>query len=177
MASFFRPFFLLRLLLAGTLLSAISCSNKIPEPEKTDPLYMELEREITGALAEVKLAEEGLAEAESNYKKAVPQTGQIKYATKRLNDAKYRLQRAKQIALFFKVKHEARKWEAREEYLSSYYNKTPWPNQEPLEMFRLKKRLMGADRNWSANKRREELGLPIKSTQKDTQNRDPAAAK
>lgn len=167
----------MRLLLAGTLLASISCTNKIAEPETTDPLYLELGREISGAAAEVKLAEEGLVEAESNFKKAVPQTGQIKYANKRLNDAKYRLQRAQQIALFFKVKQEARKWEAREEYLSSYYNKTPWPNTEPLEMFRLKKRLMGTDRNWSANKRREELGLPIKSTQKDTQNRDPAAAK
>lgn len=142
-----------------------------------DPLYMELEREMNAAGAQVKLAEEQLIEAESNFKKAVPQTGQIKYATKRLNDAKYRLQRANQAALYLKVKHEARKWEAREEYLSSYYNKTPWPNPEPLEMFRLKKRLMDTDKNWSANRRREELGLPIKSTQKDTQNRDPAAAK
>lgn len=160
-------------LVLASLIVLGGCNSKNPAPELVDPLYLELEKEKKSAEADVKAAEEALAVAEDNMKKVVPQTGQIKYAAKRLNEAKNRLIQTKQYVQYFDVKIESRKWAAREEYLKSYYGKSPWPRQEPLETFLLNKTLGQTPKEWSAKKRREMLGFPTQSTQTD---RDPATA-
>lgn len=162
--------FRLFLILVSTagLLTLAGCNSKDPSPELKDPLYLELEKQKKAAEADIKAAEEAVAVAEDNMKKVVPQTGQIKYASKRLNEARGRLIQAKQVELYFKVKIESRKWAAREEYLKAYYDKTPWPSTEALEAFQLNQKLSATSKEWSAKKRRESLGFPTQDTQKAT---------
>lgn len=168
--------FIQTLLLGLILLTTglFGCNRKQQNPELVDPLYVELERQKKAAETDLKSAQEAQLEAESNMEKVKPQTGQIKYATKRLNEAKNRVIKAKQLVLYFALKIEARMWSAREEYLSSYYDKSPWPNPEPLEVFKLNQRLSLSERDWSSKKRREALGFKVQDIQKDTQPRDPA---
>lgn len=158
------------------LLGLAACNSKDPNPELVDPLYLELEKELKSVEADLKTAEEAVSAAEDTMKKVVPQTGQIKYATKRLNEARARLTQVKQIRQYFAVKIESRKWAAREAYLKAYYEKKPWPEMEPLETYRLNKALGATSREWSAKKRREQLGFPVQETPKTEAPRDPAAS-
>lgn len=152
----------------------LGCNRKDPNPELIDPLYQELEKQKKSAEAELKAAQDALIEAEANLKKVTPQTGQIKYAQKRFNDAKNKVIKGQQIVTYYAVKIEARKWSARSEYTSAFYDKTPYPSTAPLESFKLNQQLSQNERDWSAKKRREELGFPNKDTQKATQAKEPA---
>lgn len=169
----FRYFRILILATLGLLVLA-GCNRKDQSPELVDPLYMELEKMKKAAETDLKTAEEAYAEAEGTMAKVQPQTGQIKYATKRLNEAKARVVKAKQMVNYYGVKYEARKWSAREEYLKAYYDKTGWPTQEPLENFKLSLKLSQTEKEWSAKKRREELGFPNLDPKKEAE-KGPAA--
>ena len=171
----FQSFRIFILVILGVLLLA-GCNRKDPSPELVDPLYLELEKMKKSAETDLKTAEEAYAEAEGNMAKVQPQTGQIKYATKRLNESKARVVKAKQLVNYYGVKYESRKWSAREEYLKAYYDKTPWPVTEPLDSFKLSLKLSQNEREWSAKKRREELGFPNVEPRKKAEEKAPAAA-
>lgn len=149
------------LLLLGLTSLAIGCNRKDPMPELRDPLYNELQVKLKEVEAELAAAQAALAEAESNLGKVVPQTGQIKYANKRLWQATDKIMKLGQQKRYLEIKIESQKWRAKEEYLISFYKKTPWPTQKPLEDFQTMQKAQQIERNWSAKARREELHLPV----------------
>lgn len=136
------------------------CNKKDPNPELRDPMSLELETRKKLAESELAAAKESLKEAEGNLAKVVPQTGQIKYATKRLNDANNRITKLEQVIKYFEIKLESQKFRARESYLTAFYDKKPWPNEEEKENFDLMVKAHEVERNWSAKNRREALGFP-----------------
>ncbi len=147
--------------LLGLSVLQISCNRKDPNPEVRDPLYLELQAKLKEAEQELAAAQAQYAEAEANLAKVTPQTGQIKYASKRLWSSAERIIKLQQIVRYFEIKIESQKWRAKEEYLISYYKKTPWPNEKPREDFRAMYKARQIERNWSAKARREELNLPV----------------
>lgn len=141
------------------VIAIVGCNKKDPTPELRDPLIQELENRKKVVEQELVSAKEALTEAEANMSKVVPQTGQIKYATKRVNQARSRITKAQQQIQFLEIKIEAQKYRAREEYLKAYYAKKDWPSDEDREDFRLMVKAYEMERNWSAKDRREALGF------------------
>jgi len=79
----------------------IACDKPNPEPEKLDPIYAAIEKELKDAEAAVASSEKAVIDTQDTYNKAVPQTGQIKFALKRLNEAKALLDKQKQMKQYW----------------------------------------------------------------------------
>ncbi len=153
----FVKFIILTLL--GLILCA--CEKPDPTPELRDPIYRDVESRLKELTAIVESEKKAVAEAEAEVKKAVPQTGQIKFATKHLFDAKKRLEKAEQLKRYYEVRLEGRKWEARQSY-AQYYNQKmadKWPPREELAEYQAQEANRTKKREWSVKSRIEqELG-------------------
>lgn len=139
----------------------VACTKRDPTPELRDPLFLALENAKKEAEQSLVVAHEHLAEAEALMVKVVPQTGQIKYATKRLQGAKLQVTRASQQVRYFEIKIEAQRFRSREEYTVAHFAKQPWPRENDREDFLTMKREYEKERAWSSKSRRENLGLPV----------------
>lgn len=157
-----------RFLLFFSLVFAFSaCKKADPNPELKDPLYLLNQNETAAAKAEVAAAEAAILEAEAQIQKAVPQTGQIKYAQKRYWDARNKLALAKQKVQYFETRAQLQMWDTREKSLEAFFQDKSYSNKEEFESYELQNKLDHSSRNWDVKKRRAALGLPT--------GRDPAS--
>lgn len=107
-----------------------------------------------------------LAGFEKDLAAVVPQTGQIKYAEKRVSETKARIEKLKQLEQYWKLRIESRQKWAREKYLEAYEKKEPWPNPKELEEFLAQRKLESAPRHWDLKQRLEQSKLGIDLKQK-----------
>lgn len=156
-----RSLFFKVLILVGALYLQVGCHSKDPNPELKDPLFIELQGKMKEAEQELQAAQAAHTEALANLQKVTPQTGQIKYAMKRVNDSKDRIVKTQQQIKYLEIKIESQKWRAKESYLAAFYNHTPWPSQDEVEEFRTMYKARQTERNWSAKSRREAMHLPV----------------
>jgi hypothetical protein len=137
----------------------VACDKPNPEPEKLDPIYASIEKEIKEMEAAISGTEKAVQEAQENYQKAVPQTGQIKFALKRLNEAKAALEKQRQMKQYWELRLKSRlRWD-REHYLRAYNKKEPWPPPEEYEEYRAQRALESASRNWKNSERIEAAAI------------------
>jgi hypothetical protein len=132
------------------------CDKPNPEPEKLDPIYSELEKEAANVENEMKKAEKDLEGFEKDAKAVVPQTGQRKYAEKRVFEAKDKLEKLSQQKKYWEIKLESRKNWDRSHYLSAYNKKETWPDPKEFEEYQIQRKLELAPRNWDAKRRLED---------------------
>ena len=161
-------------LLSGLLLS---CNKPDPQSYKRDPIYQDI-------LAELALANGALAQARSDLEthkqsvaKAIPQTGQIKYAQKRFWQATERVTKAEQMVRYWEIRASSRKSQADRQYLRSFYNKTPWPDQKEFDEYSKNKLLSQRKRIWNLRERFTELGYEYPDRAAASQSAPKAAAK
>lgn len=155
-------FQLKNLILIALLALVAGCEKPDPHPELKDAEYvLYLEDERTAA-AIVKEAEAGLLSAQNDAKTVTPQTGQIKFAEKRLWEAANRLSKAKQNEQLAKMRLQVRKAQIQEIYLHSFYEKKELTS-ESKEAILQRRNLASQGRDWSVEKRRAALGLQTKS--------------
>jgi hypothetical protein len=147
------------LFLLFTLLLA-ACEKPNPEPEKLDPIYSAIEKEIKEAESAISSTETMLKEAQDTFDKAVPQTGQIKFARKRLYEAKAQLEKQKQMKRYLELRLKSRLDWDRSQYLKAYNKKEVWPKPEEWDQYQAQKALEGASKQWSNRRRMEEAALP-----------------
>lgn len=142
----------------------IACEKPHAEPEKLDPIYEDLGKEQAKVSAAIKATEKELEGFEKELKQVVPQTGQVKYAQKRVHDTKKKIEKLKQIEEYWKLRVESRKRWAREKYLAAYKEKKPWPQKEEWDEYVMQRKLEAAPRNWDIRERLEQskLGLSLK---------------
>jgi hypothetical protein len=114
-----------------------SCTQADRNPELRDEIYKDLviELEIAEKAFE---AEEKLHERLTvDLGKALPQTGQVKYATKKLRDSSDRLNTLSQQKTYFGIKIEQRKAYVQSRYQESLKDPNkPWPDEKELELYR-----------------------------------------
>ena len=84
--------------------------------------------------------------------KVVPQTGQIKFVQKRINDSERRIEALRQQKQFFAIKLELRKHEVQQKYLQSRSGGKPWPDEAELENYRSTVKLQREKLTWDKNK-------------------------
>ena len=114
-----------------------SCTQADPHPESRDEVYQDLETEL-GIAEKAFDAEEKMQERlQADLGKVLPQTGQVKFATKKLRDSADRLNALSQQKLYFGIKLEQRKAYVQSRYHESLKDPNrPWPDEKELSMYR-----------------------------------------
>jgi len=145
-----------------TITVILGCSKPNPNPELLDPIYLDIQSELGAKESALKTAEELLKQREEEEKSVVPQTGQIKFARKRLYDAEKSIERLKQEIKYLELRLQSRKREAKQTYITAYHDKKPWPNPSEWQTYQEKKKVMSDRGPWNVNARIEELNGPKK---------------
>lgn len=141
------------------ILSLISCSQPEPKPELRDPIYQDYVEQkgvIEKSLIEV---EAQLREHEKSINESIPQTGQIKWATKRYWEAKNNFDRLKQQISYFDVKIIERAKYVRRNYIDKFQKGEVWENSSEFDEYKAEKKLRSAKFTWDLKKRMEDAGV------------------
>ena len=149
-----------RLLSLTIILFALSACNKPdPAPELKDPIYSDLTASLAATTQALEAEKKALEEHQKALKEVVPQTGQIKYAQKRVNESQERITKLEQEKQYLELKVEARKSVSRKTYLAAFKKGEPWPDPKEFESYQAEKRLRNAKKTWDVKERIKEAGL------------------
>lgn len=151
-----------------TLSVLAGCDKPNPHPETLDPIYSDLVKLQKDAESQLAARKKDLEAFEVEAKAAKPQTGQIKYATKRVNETKAEINRLSQLADYYGIKIDSRKEYAFKDYLKAYKEKRAWPDPKEYEEYLVQRRLETSSRTWSQKQQIE--------AQKANLNKKPAEA-
>jgi len=127
----------MKTLVFALFLFFLGCTKVDPHPENRDEIYADLGVELDIATKALEGAEKNLVAAQDEMKKAVPQTGQIKYATKKLRNAEAYLAEMKQRKIYFDIKRERRKAYVQFRYQESLKSGgRAWPDPKEIEEYK-----------------------------------------
>lgn len=130
-----------------------ACTQKNPNPEQSDPIYKDLKVELDIATKALEDEQKNMLSLEKEKDQAVPQTGQIKYAMKKIYDSEHKIDMLKQQKLYFEIKVEERAQQARRAYEESLKpGAKPWPDPKEIEEYEAIERLQRAKFDWDRNK-------------------------
>ncbi len=134
----------------------VSCSKPDPNPELSDPIYLDMKAQLTIVEKSLVDAKAKIAEGKSELNAAVPQTGQVKQAQKKLFQYEKLHDLYQQQIKYWLIRIQERGRQARLEYTSSRKSGTPWPNPKEFESYSSEKKLRLAKIQWDAKKRLED---------------------
>lgn len=121
-------------------------------PELSDEIYKDLLIELDVATKELEAEEKNLEKLVADKEKAAPQSGQIKFANKKVFESENKITALKQQKQYFEIKVEQRKNIDRNNYLDSLKNGKTWPNKEEVEEYKTTIKLQRDKINWDKNK-------------------------
>jgi hypothetical protein len=129
------------------------CTKTDPHPETSDEIYQDLGQELDIATKALEGAQKNLELAKEEVKKAIPQTGQIKYATKKLRNAEAYLAEMNQRKIYFDVKRERRKNYVQFRYQESLKSGgRPWPDKNEIDEYKAVVKFNRQKLEWDRNK-------------------------
>ena len=133
------------------LFSLTSCKSRIEQPELIDPIYTDLSR-LEGI--HTKEIEETKKQIEALHKKIEelePHSLELVQARKELQGINKHHDQAVQLAQFYKIRAEKRKFEDRVTYEEAFRNNEPWPKPEEFEYYKTNQKLRSVSLNWQTN--------------------------
>lgn len=140
-----------------------ACEKKQdPNPELRDPIYADYK-------AELGIAEQGLAAEkktleghEAELKEVIPQSGQIKFAQKRVYESREKITKLEQRKLYFELKIKARLTEARKAYRTAFSKGEEWPDPKEHEEYKVASKLRRDGMiGWNVENRMKEAGISV----------------
>jgi septal ring factor EnvC (AmiA/AmiB activator) len=140
----------------------VACHQPDPHPEHMDPIYADLEKERKEAESQYSAEEKQLEELAAALKDVKPQTGQIKYAKKRLYESQRRLEKLRQRKVYLELRTQSRQKWAQKDYLRAFNKNEPWPDPKEHEIYKSQMDLENAPKVWSSRDRIEKLSAPKK---------------
>lgn len=144
------------------LISLVGCKKPDPSPELRDPIYQDLVNEVRDVASQIVSEQKNLDEHLKNLDLVKPQTGQIKYAEKRVSESRARLERLRQRKLYLDLRLETRKRLDGEKYLEAYHKDQAWPDPKEHEEYKAQKKLDQAGSVWDSKGRLEEYEQSLK---------------
>ncbi len=147
--------------LTTALFFLTACEKPNPHPETLDPIYSEFEKEAAAAENSAKAAEKELEGFEKDREAVVPQSGQIKYAEKRVSETKARIEKLRQMVQYWKIRAESRKEWAMKSYMAAYKAKKPWPDPKEYEEYKQLRKLEQAPKQWNLKERLDQAKAGI----------------
>lgn len=116
---------------------ASSCTKTDPHPEQKDEIYLDLATELDIANKALESEEKNLLNLRKELERAVPQTGQVKYATLKVRNSEQMVDKLKQQKIYFEIKMERRKSYVMQRYLESLKEGgRKWPDPEEVAIYK-----------------------------------------
>ena len=141
------------LLCFAVMVFLTACNQKDPHPEQMDGIYKDLAAELDLARRSLELEEKALVALLKEKALAVPQTGQIKFANKKIADAEEKIMIIKQRVTFFEISVSQRAALAKIKYGESFRaGGKPWPDKEELDLYRSVTKFQRDKLAWDRNK-------------------------
>jgi hypothetical protein len=137
----------------------VACDKPNPHPETLDPIFSEFEKEADLAGKAAVAAEKELEGFQKDLEAVAPQTGQIKYAQKRIYETQARIDKLRQLAQYWKIRVETRKEWAQKSYLAAYKEKRLWPDPKEYEEYKQLRKLEQSSRQWNPKARLEQAKM------------------
>lgn len=114
-----------------------SCSQRSAQPELVDPIYKDLMAELDLVGRNLELEEKNLDRLVKEKSLAVPQTGQIKFANKKIADSNEKIIILRQQKKFFEISLFQRAEETRRRLQESLQpGGRPWPDPEEIHLYK-----------------------------------------
>lgn len=135
-------------LLSGLSLLISACEKRLPNPEMMDPIFQDLNAQLSQAQSTVTELTAELEEAKKELERAAPQTGDRTRAFGAVAGTKDRLERARQKELYLEIKRDQRLSEDRKNYAKAFESKSKWPPDAEFHFYMASKRLQEASRKW-----------------------------
>ena len=156
------------------LFTIVGCDRPDPDPEKRDPIYADLLKQAAEIKSDVAASEKELETNRAELKAVVPQSGQNKYAVKRVVETQARIEKLKQLQQFFELKAESRKKWDQEAYLKAFKLKQTWPLPEEYKTYQAQKKLEMAPRAWNLRERIDQakLGISLKPKASEAESKE-----
>jgi hypothetical protein len=149
-----------KIILVLSLLTAIvGCSKPDPNPENKDPIYSDINARLAKVSAELNAEVKTLEGHKKEMTEVTPQTGQIKYAQKRVFESEAKITRLQQEKQYLELKSAARLKYARTSYKAAYNKKESWPDPAELEAYTAEQKLRDAKRSWDVKQRMQDAGV------------------
>lgn len=142
-----RIVFLVSLIITTTL--SIGCDRPLPEPEKSDPIYSDLENELKTAKSSLDTEIKALSDAKKYLESLEPRDLNRKRATHEVFERQKRVRKLEERHLYQELLLKKRLEYVRNVYPKRYRAKEPWPDPQELDEYRTNRRLNRASRNWS----------------------------
>lgn len=136
-----------------------ACSKPDPNPELKDPIYADIQTKLGAANAALEAEKKKLEGFEKDMEAVVPQTGQIKYAQKRLYESQANITRLEQEVEYLKLKVEQRLKTAQASYKKAYAKKEEWPDPKEYSSYQAEEKLRNAKRSWDVKQRMKDAGV------------------
>jgi len=158
-------------ILTTMFLFLASCKSREAHPEFIDPIYQDILKQLETARKETDTTSKELAAAQKEMSLAQPQTGEAKVRKQQIDDAVYKLEKARQKEKYLEIHLESRKQADQKSYNVAFEKDLPWPDPEEYRMYMAHERLENSPRSWDEHLR--EI-LPQKPTEKPKPKAPPA---
>lgn len=152
----------MKLILPLFLVFLSACEKKAdPNAYKQDLILADLNAKADETSKAVEAAKKELEGFRKELAEVKPQTGQIKYASKRVYDTEAKITKLEQEKRYFELAAKAREREAKKLYKEAFKSGKPWPDSAGFEEYKTEERLRNAKRSWDVKQRMQEAGIPI----------------
>ncbi|MBX2988120.1 MAG: hypothetical protein KF802_09505 [Bdellovibrionaceae bacterium] len=135
----------------------VACNKPDPKPELKDQIYQDMTVELGIAEKNIAEAQKQVAEHKKNLEKVQPQTGQIKFAQKRVWDAEKAVDLLEQQKKYWIIRLEHRRDYVRRKSLEAFNKKEVWSDESEFAEYQAEKRLRLAKLKWDAKQRRDDF--------------------
>lgn len=136
------------------LAALIGCEEKMdPNPEKSDLIYIDLKKEEESWLKAYGALTKEYEKAKSDLSKTASGTEERENAIEVTAQKQQKAQKAFEHFRMASIQAEKRLKQLKKDYLKSFQEKKPWPNQEEYKEYLVNKDLQNAPREWSPERR------------------------
>lgn len=137
-----------RLLMALAILTLVSCNKPLSSPEEIDPIYKDLQSELSNSEKDYAEKLKKVEEAQLRLRDIIPQRGQTRKFYGDYHNAQNIAEKARQKMEFYRERVSSRKFEARNSYIKALESQQSWPDPKEYNDYRSSKRAAGGSRNW-----------------------------
>lgn len=131
----------------------VSCNKPDPNPELKDPIYSDLLMSAASVSQQLEVEKKTLEDNKKALSEVVLQSGQNKYAEKRIRESNNRISRLEQEKQYLELKIEAYRRAARKSYLQAFKKGEPWPDPKEWSAYQSEKKLLTAKKTWDVKAR------------------------
>lgn len=131
----------------------LGCKREDPQPELSDPIFVDLVHQHESAEREVANLAKDLESSQKELVTADKQNGEIKIQRSKMFDFQEKLDKARQYSKFLHLEVERRRAFARKSYSKAFEKDEVWPDPAELRMYQANKRLVEAPKSYDETHR------------------------